>query len=118
MFLIKTRRYRQRRALPLPLFASVQMLTMCVCVCCVSGGRGRGSVLNVLRQFVALCLRPENAANIHTHTSSWLRLRLRSRTVNEAQIECAVYSYLTRLNESGSGSTTIYLNGIHSDVMR
>lgn len=73
------------------------MLTMCVCV--LSGGRGRGSVLNVLRQFVALCLRPENAANItHTHTHRPGRgPRPRSRTVNEAQIECAERTYVRLL---------------------
>lgn len=69
---------------------------MCV-LCCVSGGRGRGSVLNVLRQFVALCLRPENAAH-RPGCGPSLRLRLRSRTVNEAQIECAQYVRLLVFN--------------------
>lgn len=104
--------YRQRRhrlspSLPL---SKCWPCCGCACVCVyvsVCGVCGGGSVLNVLRQFVALCLRPENAGNTHTHTN--IVLLHCEWSVNRMST-----LYLTRLNESGSGSTAIYLDGTNT----
>lgn len=67
MFLIASVDIASAPLCPCPNVDHVVDVHVCVyvSVCGVCGG---GSVLNVLRQFVALRLRPENAANTHTHT--------------------------------------------------
>lgn len=71
MFLIASVDIASAPLCPCPNVDHVVDVDVHVCVCMyvsVCGVCGGGSVLNVLRQFVALCLRPENATNTHTHT--------------------------------------------------
>lgn len=107
--------YRQRRhclspSLPLSkCWPCCGCASVCVCVCVWWSWWGE-----CVKCFASICrfmFATWKCCHIHTHT--YIVLLHCEWSVNRMST-----LYLTRLNESGSGSTAIYLNGTNSDVMR
>lgn len=91
------------------------MLWMCLCVCACMYLCALFVVGECVKCFASICrfMFATWKCCQHTHTHTNIVLLHCEWSVNRMST-----LYLTRLNESGSGSTAIYLDGTNSDVMR